>query len=92
MKTLEELTEDVRQAWEAETVTLREMDPWPSPWRFLVEVTGGKSLYYMSGARSTVFSGAESAEQALEHALEQAPKESLAELREFRRREWEKWA
>jgi hypothetical protein len=91
VKTIEELRELVRQAWEAESVILWTL-PSPSPRPHCVEIKGGKSLFYMSGAYSTVFPGAESEERALEHAFDQAPKGTLAELRERRARDWEKRA
>jgi hypothetical protein len=89
--TIEEFRELVRQAWEAESVNSWELQP-TSPWRWCVEVKGGKSLHYLSGAYSTVFPGSESEERALENAFDQAPKESLAELRERRMRDWKERA
>lgn len=91
MTDLDELRELVRQAWEAKEVILWTL-PAPSPRPHCVEIKGGKSLFYMSGACSTVFPGAESEERALEHAFDQAPEGSLAELRERYARDWEKRA
>lgn len=92
MTDLDELRELVRQAWEAENVRSWELEGSHSPWRYCVEIKGGKSPFYMSGAYSTVFPGAESEERALEHAFDQAPKGTLAELRERFARDWEKRA
>jgi len=91
---LDELRELVRQAWEAKSVVLWTLPSpsSPAPRPYCVEIKGGKSMFYMSGAYSTVFPGAESEERALEHAFDQAPKESLAELRERRARDGEKRA
>jgi hypothetical protein len=89
MKTIEELTESVKQAWEAERVEVREINA--GDWRHCVTVVGGKSLYYQACARSTVFPAA-TIEDACAYALDAAPNESLAELKERFARDWEKRA
>jgi hypothetical protein len=89
MKTVEELTESVKQAWEAERVEVREINA--GDWRCCVTVVGGKSLYHQACARSTVFPAA-TIEDACAYALDAAPNESLAELKERFARDWEKRA
>ena len=87
---IEDKLESIKQAWEAESVEVFEIEG-GSPWRHCVKVSGGKSLYYKAGARSTLFP-ALTVEEAMAEALDKAPKESLAELKERFALGWEERA